>query len=251
METVWNIEKLKPEHKPQIRIFRGQTKDWKLLPRLFRHREDVRIDVLRNLESWLLEQFRNSPYLLPSLPEKEFDRISLAQHYGLDTRLLDWSRNPLMGLFFAVNCRQPEAPTVYLYDATLEQINEATNLRHINSRPDFPVTVIYEPIAHSQRVMAQAGMHTVHSLREERIRPMEELADDSGRIVKIPVDPSQAGNIRSELRQMGIRSATVYGDLGAVCKELLDEAQDLGIDPAQLPTNECTSPSQSTHLGGR
>ena len=229
METVWSIDKLQPEGKPQTRVFRGQTNDWPLLPRLFRGREGFSIDRLRNLESWLLDQFRNSAYLLPTLPSNDFDLISLAQHYGLDTRMLDWSSNPLMGLFFAVNLRQPEAPAVYLYDATLEQINVGMQLRHAKTRPDWVTTVIYQPVGHSQRVMAQAGMHTVHSLLEGRVCPMEELFDDSERLVKIPVDPAQAGAIRRELRSMGIRGATVYGELGSVCKEILDESQDNGF----------------------
>jgi len=34
--------------------------------------------------------------------EEYFDIMSLAQHYGLQTRLLDWSRNPYIAAYFAV-----------------------------------------------------------------------------------------------------------------------------------------------------
>src|ERR1035441_4262176 len=118
MEAVWK-EPLRDN--TFMRIFRGQTDDWPLQPKLFRNFHDA--NKLRELECWFMQEFwHRCFYLLPSHPEDQYDVMSLAQHYGLPTRLLDWSSNPLMALFFAVESFQPKHPVVWVFDALADQV---------------------------------------------------------------------------------------------------------------------------------
>lgn len=148
------------------RIFRGQSDDWLLLPRLFR--ADQTVGELKSIEHRLLNEFRERClYLLPSLPANRYNLMSLAQYHGLPTRLLDWTSNPLIGLFFAVNTEHLTAPKVFAYRPEKEQLEAGKRLtaRHgLDASPGHTGIVVISPTRHSQRVVAQAGWHTSHSL---------------------------------------------------------------------------------------
>jgi hypothetical protein len=68
------------------------------------------------LERYVLSQFRTAgaPFL-ERYTETEI--YFMAQHYGLPTRLLDWSTNPLAALFFACNGEPEQDGFVYAMDA--------------------------------------------------------------------------------------------------------------------------------------
>ena len=88
--------------------FRGhRDKDWKLWPSLYRkimqRKQDFWPD-LRESEKKIYEEFRVRNYhLVERLPEHIYLWLSLMQHYGTSTRLLDWSELAFSALFFAVS----------------------------------------------------------------------------------------------------------------------------------------------------
>ena len=225
MEAVWREP---PRDNTAIRIFRGQIENWPLLPKLFR--SDRRPQELRDLEYSLMRQFRERCfYLLPSEPEGQYDMMSLAQHHGLPTRLLDWSSNPLMGLFFAVDTLEPSRPTVWIHDASQEQVEDGKILNLQAGIKEGNSTTILNPSRHSQRVVAQAGLHTVHRLDGTgdgnlAVRAMNET-EDANRLTLITIAPQKAKHIKHELKSMGIHGATVYGDLTSVCREIQDDLE--------------------------
>lgn len=89
--------------------YRGQSNSsWDLVPSLFRDEsniyektnlsEDRMINIIRNKEI----DFTFLSKKLDSITPKEMCEIfSELQHYGLPTRLLDWSENPLIDLYFS------------------------------------------------------------------------------------------------------------------------------------------------------
>jgi hypothetical protein len=84
--------------------FRG-TRDstHKLIPSLYRHPTVHGADRLIDLEWQLLSEFRHqAPPFASKMPSDNLELLFLMQHYGVPTRLLDWTENPFIALFFAL-----------------------------------------------------------------------------------------------------------------------------------------------------
>jgi len=235
MEAIWKT----PPTGSGATIYRGQADEWPLRPTLFRD-ESRTWKELKDRERTLLQLFKERClYLLPSSPVGEYDMMSLAQHYGLPTRLLDWSGNPLMALFFAVETLAPKSPIVWMYDAPIVYVlldrSPKTNVLYTGNP-----ALLLRPMPHSHRVVIQAGWHTIHDsgmtedrhfIQEPNLRvPAMENTNDAKLLTAIPVTPHKAIDIKKELRDMGIHAATVYGDLASVSREIQN---DLGI-PAYM-----------------
>jgi hypothetical protein len=82
----------------------------------------------------------------------------MAQHYGLATRLLDWTENPLVAAHFALEGRANGDRVIYAMDKTvLPPVAQET------SPFDIEGVVLYEPSHVSTRIAAQSGLFTAHS----------------------------------------------------------------------------------------
>src|SRR5438067_2937656 len=84
-------------------IFRGvRDSAFALVPKVGRPELRLRGDLLET-EVELLRLFKQRalPYL-KTIPRDDWEWLAIAQHHGLATRLLDWTRNPLVAAYFAV-----------------------------------------------------------------------------------------------------------------------------------------------------
>ena len=92
----------------KLTLYRGQgNKKWKLLPGALRNQEDF-----FNEELYLRECIRQYPEEFQA--KSNIDMLIKMQHYGIPTRLLDLTRNPLVALYFACDSKQDEDGIVYV-----------------------------------------------------------------------------------------------------------------------------------------
>ena len=207
----------KPENK-YFFIFRGQSiSDWKLIPKVARKPYcDYFINTKREtvlLESWK----RYSIQYIDKMPEDDWDWLTLAQHYNLATRLLDWSKNPLIGLFFAVFQNQDT-------DAALFALRQPKIVSRVESNP-FNVKSLrcLYPKGISSRVVNQRGVFTI---TPDPTIPIEELVE-SNDLYKIIIPKKIIIDVRKNLDFFGVNEQALYPDLTGLSNHLNNTALEM------------------------
>lgn len=238
----------------------GKTIEFNLDPGLFRH--DIIEDAheLIKLERQMIAKFsRQSALVDVKIPPEELDTLVLMQHYGVKSRLLDWTTNPLIGLFFAVTSAPKDVATdTYLEDAAVWVLKPGVwnnkSLRGLldrhllpsddgilagflprkndsdlefNSMREQPATMIGMA---NKRLIAQSGVFVVFG---SDTRPMETLYEQENYppdcLVRIDIPIANIDDVRESILQHGFTESLAYPDFYGVALEINREAGFLNV----------------------
>jgi hypothetical protein len=207
--------------------FRGHSKaSWQLLPCYQRLKTPPPESVLQN-------RFKqNANLLVPHGATGDFDWLFIMQHYGVPTRLLDWTESPLAALYFTV-CEHPKSDAV-LWALFPLQLNRQTTarpeeVRHLPSFDDeqlksystlsveknpqtgmLPMAVI--ATRNNPRIQAQLGVFTV----SHHTRTALERIGSGSHLIKYSVSAASKSKIRSELRMLAVSKFQLFPELAIV-----------------------------------
>ena len=201
-------------------LFRGQTQDWSLLPKI------ARLQLRRGLsiadaESKMLAtmQSRSIPFL-DHPPSSIWDWLAIAQHNGMATRLLDWTTNPLIALWFAVEKPANKNHDGVIWIFTPDEDDSVTDAEQAKSPFISDRTRVYTPKHINRRIVAQTALFTVHYLNKKgKFVPFENISRYKDRLMKLRIPSNRFSNLRFELNRCGLNTATVYSDLVGVCRD--------------------------------
>jgi hypothetical protein len=200
------------KHSTNDTIFRGvKSVHYALVPSVGRIRWYRPTSPDRQEREFLFETFKQRA--VPSLefiPRDDWDWLTLAQHHGLPTRLLDWTFNPLAAAFFAVEDDSFTGDSVVYAHNELDQLDVARY-------PDpfsVPRVFYYLPRYVTRRLIVQAGLFTIHPV------PSAPLDPDVSGVERIIIKASARMDIKKTLYRYGIHRASLFPDLDGLCAHL-------------------------------
>lgn len=220
---------------------------YKLCPSLFRH-PTIATKKPLDLEQQLIIRFRQRsiPYLSHRVDD-DWELLFLMQHHGVPTRLLDWTENPYIALYFALtSCKKDPKTDIYpdcciwsldpiawnravldhisYIDGVLVASDERLNAHkpgvkeHVFSKKPVAMYGSYN----SPRIVAQRGTFMVFG---SDLLPMEDVKANAQTITdevlsKLIIPGDKVAAVLKALTSIGYTDSVIFPDLDGLAREI-------------------------------
>lgn len=187
-------------------------------------------------ESNLFYEFKTLSATLSKRTRTNWDILFDMQHYGVPTRLLDWTTNLGTALYFAIK-DNPSSPCIWLlspFDLNLKSTgfdiiidpavisdNPAPHQTYLNvdnilgSKNTYELPFAIQVPHGNKRLSAQRGMFTVHGMDRA---PLDSLCKQFVRKIEIPIEI--ISELKEHLWELGVDDFSLFPDYEGLSKYL-------------------------------
>ena len=245
-EFIESLLNLREEISDRKLWYRGHSDTkYKLLPTIGRKHEYVGNATIFSIEQeeQLLHRFRRRIYPHTGKALKAGEAMFIARHHGLPTRILDWTANALVGLYFACSTKPNKAATLWAIqkfddsdDIDAFKLSQIENEKDLfnkypdgnkgvkNKRTEDAIKILH-PIYDSPRIVAQDGAFTFHSNPKKAIDSYKTALFvkknlDICNLYKWRIRSQHKRTCIEQLRGLGITHRTTFPDLDGIAKSL-------------------------------
>lgn len=219
------IEVLARQSSPYNRLYRGQSKDWPLLPSIARVQDGQDVPP-EDFERAMLKELRRRQAFHHLATCSDLKLLAIAQHFGMKTRLLDWTENALAAIWFALQDACPGEP-IFVYMLAIPPLDwiQATRPDATEVGPfqfaDHSQALVYFPDHHHERIGAQQGAFTLHlRSRDDRFAPLSHNQIPGSYLFVYEFSEKAWPALPFQLLQLGVNAESLFPGIEGACKSI-------------------------------
>ena len=244
-DEVWDT---KVKRYRDSRIYRGcSDSDWMLVPSLNRVcSHDL------SLERQILRSFRKYGYAELANCQETWKLLTVAQHHGIPTRLLDWTYSPLVAAHFATEdisrydrdgvifCLNVPDFRPYLPQSFREELERtggnvfsigmlqklSPKLKDLESQSEKPFALFFEPSSMIDRIANQYALFSVVSNPSVMLNDI--ITHEGIKCIRYVIPKSIKLEIRDKLDYINISERMIYPGLDGISRWITRRYSNLG-----------------------